>query len=721
MSRYADRIQGTDRLLRIRRIRKAVFAGIIALTLVLIFARLDAEGAGIKPLFLPVNGIIEICLIMGFVSAIIGLFLRHLEIKNAPRDGQRYLMAKSSMARAIRTAGFAIGLAVVLLLAVTPSLAATLFSDAPQVVQIDPRNREVVTFTSPDPLGVTYLQHATGAGTSGHALVTLTRNGVNVSTVDLNASQRDTLDVEPRMWAASATWSLIFQNQVGNSTFLTFVLEKGVVPTLFSTVPFLLFLYGVTETSWWIVLRPVRDRTKSASLSVAANLDEDERGYDGTLQATNPGPEPEPEPEREIAPATVVASNSRPVNPASAPVSIPSAPISPRRAATAPAEPAPPLPRPVVRQPETPASLAKKAEGLAAAGNYQDALEAYESAIDIDRTYLPALLGRGSCLTRLNRKAEALEGYTGILRNDVRNFAAHRMIVRIYADERRWRECLEAVGELLRLRPNDPAALEMKGDALTNLGRRPEALAAYEGAAALDPKNGNLRQKIEEVRVDVPGLLSRALIASASGNYTQALSLFDDILEVEPSNVNALIGKAVAYRRSGKPQEAVNCLDLVLGVQPNNASALLNRGNILFAEGDLETALDAFDHLTQLYPNDEEAWAAQGDVLVKMGREDDALRAYTEALQRSPGDEGIQRRILELQAAKVDDSGIYQDLFGIKGIGKARAKALIDAGFKTAEDFAKATAKDLMSVKGITRKLADDLLEHFRASLAEAR
>src|SRR5438876_1434607 len=719
MSRYADRIQGTDRLLRIRRIRKAVFAGIIALTLVLIFARLDSEGARIKPLFLPVNGIIELCLIMGFVSAIIGLFLRHLEIKHAPRDGQRYLMAKSSMARAIRTAGFAIGLAVALLLAVTPSLAATLFSDAPQVVQIDPRNREVVTFTSPDPLGVSFVTHATVVVTSGHALVTLTRNGVNVSMADLNATQRGTLDVEPRMWAASATWSLIFQNQVGNSTFLTFVLEKGVVPTLFSTVPFLLFLYGVTETSWWIVLRPVRDRTKSASLSVAANLDEDERVYDGTVQATNQGPEPEPE--REIAPATVVASNSRPVNPASAPVSIPSTPISPRRAATAPAEPAPPPPRPVVRQPETPASLAKKAEGLAAAGNYQDALDAYESAIDIDRTYLPALLSRGSCLTRLNRKAEALEVYKGILRNDVRNFAAHRMIVRIYADERRWRECLEAVGELLRLRPNDPAALEMKGDALTNLGRRPEALAAYEEAAALDPKNGNLRQKIEEVRVDVPGLLSRALIASASGNYTQALSLFDDILEVEPSNVNALIGKAVAYRRSGKPQEAVNCLDLVLGVQPNNASALLNRGNILFSEGDLEGALEAFDHLTQLYPNDEEAWAAQGDVLVKMGRDDDALRAYAEALKRSPGDEGIQRHILELQAAKVDDSGIYQELVGIKGIGKARAKALIDAGFKTAEDFAKATAKDLMSVKGITRKLADDLLEHFRASLAEAR
>jgi len=219
----------------------------------------------------------------------------------------------------------------------------------------------------------------------------------------------------------------------------------------------------------------------------------------------------------------------------------------------------------------------------------------------------------------------------------------------------------------------------------------------------------------------VPGLLSRALIASASGNYPQALNLFDDILEVEPSNVNALIGKAVAYRRSGKPQEAVNCLDLVLGVQPNNASALLNRGNILLAEGDLENALDAFDHLTQLYPNDEEAWAAQGDVLVKMGRDDDALRAYTEALQRSPGDESIQRRILELEAAKTAQPDIFEDLVGIKGIGKTRAKALIDAGFQTAEDFAKASLKDLMVVKGITRKIAEDLTEHFRASLAEAR
>src|SRR5256886_7814704 len=169
MSAYYDRLQGTDRLLRIRRIRKALFAGIIGLSVLLIVARMETQGASLKPFFLPVNGIIEVALIMGFVTAVVGLFLRNLEIRHAQRDGQRYLMAKSSMARAIRTAGFAIGLAVVLLLAVTPSLTASLFSDAQQVVPLAPANQGPGTFPSPDPPRSSFGTHATVFATIRHA------------------------------------------------------------------------------------------------------------------------------------------------------------------------------------------------------------------------------------------------------------------------------------------------------------------------------------------------------------------------------------------------------------------------------------------------------------------------------------------------------------------------------------------------------------------------
>jgi tetratricopeptide (TPR) repeat protein len=243
----------------------------------------------------------------------------------------------------------------------------------------------------------------------------------------------------------------------------------------------------------------------------------------------------------------------------------------------------------------------------------------------------------------------------------------------------------------------------------------------YERAYALDPKNDRVKQKIEEVRVDVPALLSRALIASASGNYEHALSLFDDILEVDPGNVNALIGKAVAYRRSNRPREALNCLDLVLSIQPENVSALLNKGHILQEEGDYEGAIRVLDRLVSLSPGDEEAWTDRGDILWKVGRDDDALRSYAEALKLNPGDEDVQAKIHAVEAARSIQLDVLQELYKVRGIGPAKAKALIDAGYRTAEDFEKADMDKLMAVKGVTKRIAQDLVKHFREVLVEAR
>src|SRR5947208_2114205 len=537
MSGYHDRLQGTDRLLRIRRIRKAVFAGLLALTFVLIFARLEGEGASLKPFFLPVNGIIEVALIMGLTASIVGLFLRNLEIHNVLRDNQRFLMAKSSMTRAIRTAAFAIGLAIALLLAITPSLATTLLSDPPQVISLLPNAREVVTFTNPDPLGVTFVTYATVDVTNGAASVTVMRDNVTLATNSLTATQRVVLEIEPSMWAEYAGWSLVFQNNRQNaSTLLRFVLQKGIVPTLFSTVPFLVLLYGATQVGWWVVLRPIRDRTKEISLRSAARIDSGERVYDPSA------PMPDAPPLARSEPMT-----SSFVDPPPPPPSPPPPVLGPVMRAAKPESPRP-APRAPVREPETADSLVRKAGALVATGTYEAALDGFEETLRLDSTNVPALQGKAACHERLNQRSEALETYRRILAKDRRNLDSLRAIARLHMEDRRWRECLEAVEDLLRVRPNEAAALEMKGDALANLGHRPEALAAYEAAAAVDPGDANLRQKIEEVRVDVPSLLSRALIASASGNYRQALGLVTEEPQMDHGNVNPLLAKDVAYR-----------------------------------------------------------------------------------------------------------------------------------------------------------------------------
>ncbi len=714
MSGYQDRLQGMDRLLRIRRMRKAVYAALLLLTILLMYARVAGEGGSVKPFFFPLDGLIEVGLMMGLVGTLLGLYLKNLEIQRAQTDSQRYLMSKYSMSRALSTAIFACIIAVVLLVPITSNSLASAATEPGRLITIAAGSQEQVLFASPDAFGISFVRDVHVQAVSGSVEVQLLRGGVTLTNETVQGSQSVDIAVEPGGWVGFANWSVVFKNRSNTATAsLTYTLPAGIMPSLFTTIPFLLFLYVAANFGWWFGLRPIRDRTKTEALyagtSNATLMDQGERAY----MEYAVGPQPQ------AAAASVLTFDPPPPPPTTPPP--PPAILAPTGAPAAAAVAPAAVPR-VAPAPETAASLAAKGDTLFSIQEYPSALAAYEESLRLNPNASPVLLQKARCLTALRELAPALDTYRRVLALDPSNEFGLREASGVLAKQMRWRECLETVQALLARKPNDTAALELKGDVLTSLGRRPEALSAYEAAQATNPADANLRQKIEEVRVDVPGLLSRALIASASGNYPQALKLFDDILEVEPSNVNALIGKAVAYRRSGKPNEALNCLDMVLNYQPNNASALLNRGHLLAEKGDLDGALEMFDRLVTISPADEEAWTSQADIYVKMGRDDDALRAFAEGLKLNPGDEETQRKIQELESSRSVSADVLQDLYKVKGVGPARAKALLDAGFKTAEDYQKATLDELLAVRGITRRIAEDLQKHFKpAAVVVAR
>jgi len=710
MSGYQERLQGKDRLIRIKRIRLVSLAAIGAVTVFFITAVMLDQGARFVPLFLPIVTPLEIVLVMGLLVTGLGMYLRYLELRNATSDSARYLMLKYSMNRARSTAGIAAALAALLLLPMSASVAGSLFAEAPRAISIQTGGTETVLFTSPDALGVSFARRVTVSVSSGSVNATVLRDNATVTTADVPTSGRAILRLDEGDVGRFANWSVVLRNTAARPTTLSFVLERGVMAAFFAMIPFLLILHAAMNLGWWIILRPIRERAKAGAVyggGGVTQVAQDERLY--VEYAQNPS--------RDVVPMDPPIAATAPPPPP--PRAIPPPPPVPVH--LAPAEGHRPSARPAPPKAENPESLVEKGSTLFSVGTFEPALVAFEEALRLNPNHLPALRGQANCLMRLGKAAEALDAYRKILTVRPRDEEVLKAVAGLLVAGREWREALEALDGVLRLRPNDRTILEMKGDVLTNLGRRAEALGTYESALALDPSNANVRQKIEEVRVDVPGLLSRALIASASGNYAAALNLFDDILEVDPGNVNALIGKAVAYRRSGKPREAVNCLDLVLNLQPGNVAALLNRGHILEEQGDLDAALETYDKLVSLAPSDEEAWTAQGNVLVKMGRDDDALRAYAEALKRNPGDEEILARIRELEEARSVQADVLQELYKVKGIGPAKAKALIDAGYRTAEDFAHANVEQLLGVRGITRKIAQDLVKHFKGSLVEAR
>ena len=708
MSGYQERLQGKVRLTRIHRLRVVTLVAIAVVTGLFIVAGMLSQGASLLPLYLPFPEALQIGLLMGLVALVLSVYFKNLELRHAQGDSQRYLMAKYSMNRAKGSAAFAFVLAALLLLPGAARVSGDLFNEAPRAYQIPNNGTETITFLSPDALGVSFVRQIDVAVSAGSVSVVILRDGRSVHT--------DTVDVgRPTSFAADypsdghlENWTVTLRNAGGPAATVALSLLKGVWPSLYSFIPFLFILYGVATMGWWIGLRPLRERTKAAAVyggGVETERTMDERFYIDYAQ----------NPVRDTAPAAL-APPPPPPPPKAAP------PPPPAPAALEPAVPARPPPKTAPPpRPDTPATFLERGDVLLGTGQPAAALLAYEEALRLDASYVPAFLARAKAHAALGRPGDALDAYRKVTTIDRRNEEATRGAAKILVAERRWREALEAADDALRLRPNDPRLLEMRGDVLINLGRRVEALQAYESSEALDPRDENVRQKIEETRVDVPGLMSRALIASASGNYAHALNLFDDILEVEPSNVNALIGKAVAYRRNGKPSEALNCLDLVLSMQPGNEAALLNRGHILFEQGDLDAALEVFDRLVETAPGDEEAWVGQGDVLAEMGRDDDALEAYAQALRLNPGDEGTLAKIKELESARSVQADVLQELYDVKGVGPSRAKALVAAGYRTREDFAKASVEDLMRVRGIPRKLAQDLVKHFRDQLVPAK
>ncbi len=218
MSGYQQRIQGMDRLLRIRRMRKAVYAALLFVTVVLMYARMQSEGGSLKPFFVPLDGVVEIGLMMGLVGTILGLYLKNLEIQRAQTDSQRYLLSKYSMSRAMTTAILALALGVILLIPLTGAGLASVVTEPARYVSISPGSSETVLFASPDAFGVSYVKTVHVQAASGSIGVLIVKNNGTVASGSVSGSNSLDLSIQPNGWSTNANWSLVFHNIGGSTT-----------------------------------------------------------------------------------------------------------------------------------------------------------------------------------------------------------------------------------------------------------------------------------------------------------------------------------------------------------------------------------------------------------------------------------------------------------------------------------------------------------------------
>jgi putative PEP-CTERM system TPR-repeat lipoprotein len=203
----------------------------------------------------------------------------------------------------------------------------------------------------------------------------------------------------------------------------------------------------------------------------------------------------------------------------------------------------------------------------------------------------------------------------------------------------------KAVAELERAVEAKPGLTQLKF-LLVNLLLKSEQL---------DRAKTILGQVIDEQGVDPDGLKARVTLAGLylqDGKNEEARSLIDEVLDINPGDVQSHFLRGQYYLRIKKYPEAISDFRMVLKDNPDSGEALTFLASAYYLNGENELALESLLKVTELLPNDIGTRLRVAEIYTRMNRLDDALEHIDYALMLDPESVSILRARAEVLAAQ---------------------------------------------------------------------
>ncbi len=182
-------------------------------------------------------------------------------------------------------------------------------------------------------------------------------------------------------------------------------------------------------------------------------------------------------------------------------------------------------------------------------------------------------------------------------------------------------DALELVEEYLEDHPFDVDALNICAVAAAGLEDEPKAMALYQNALRLDPKNGAIHHNY--------GVLLDRL-----GHYESAQSHLRKALQYQPDFPEAYVNLGNVLDELGETAEALNMYDEALKRRPDSADAYFNKGHALNRLERFDEAFSCFAQALRMEPQDPSCLNGIGYALAGLGRDEEALTYYGRAIAR---------------------------------------------------------------------------------------
>jgi tetratricopeptide (TPR) repeat protein len=136
-------------------------------------------------------------------------------------------------------------------------------------------------------------------------------------------------------------------------------------------------------------------------------------------------------------------------------------------------------------------------------------------------------------------------------------------------------------------------------------------------------------------------LYREAVAADERGDISQAISLYEKLIKLQPDSVPVRADLAVALVHVGRYPEAVAQYQEALKRDPENPVVQLNLGLAWYKQADFEKAAAEFETLRRKNPTNQQSLYLLADCYLRLGRNSEASALLEPAFQADSGDRAV--------------------------------------------------------------------------------
>jgi protein O-mannosyl-transferase len=232
--------------------------------------------------------------------------------------------------------------------------------------------------------------------------------------------------------------------------------------------------------------------------------------------------------------------------------------------------------------------------GYAEKGNYRQAIEDYNVALNIDSKYGEALNNRANAYGILGRNDLALRDFAQLIAINPKLADAYYNRGSLYLSIRDLDKAINDFTEAIKVDSSMADAFNNRGVAFRLKGQYEKSFADFSQALIIN-------RKLAEA------YFNRGIIYNIHKQYISAIANFTEALKMKPQYTDAYFNRGVSFASLGKYDVAIRDFQQVLNTNANYIPALENMGSLLKKMKRYEESSTQYKKILQIKPNDHKA------------------------------------------------------------------------------------------------------------------